>query len=208
MQFFLPITLLIAAVAAQDTKCAAEPIVETCLSSENAKVEACSATDYDCQCAAYQAVATCYNNCPNDARASPAQNQVTIFCQQASLYGSATTSATTSASTAAASHCYDGTKLRGPENNSFVTVTPAPVTVTAALVLPTPAPDLRNDGGPRRLQPTTPDLGLNQSFIVISSEAIFGFLAGIVATWLLIVAGLAIWRKAKRRARRKLDEFQ
>ncbi|KAL3297255.1 hypothetical protein RB213_007856 [Colletotrichum asianum] len=96
----------------------------------------------------------------------------------------------------------------GPRTTVFVTVTPAPVTVTAALVLPTPAPDLRNDGGPRRLQPTTPDLGLNQSFIVISSEAIFGFLAGIVATWLLIVAGLAIWRKAKRRARRKLDEFQ
>ncbi|KAJ0387885.1 hypothetical protein COL922a_001437 [Colletotrichum nupharicola] len=97
MQFFLPITLLIAAVAAQDTKCAAEPIVETCLSSEKAKVEACSATDYDCQCAAYQAVATCYNNCPNDARASSAQNQVTIFCQQASLYGSAAQRKTASA---------------------------------------------------------------------------------------------------------------
>ncbi|KAF6839816.1 hypothetical protein CMUS01_04156 [Colletotrichum musicola] len=88
MKFFLPIALLAAAVAAQDPKCDAEPIVEACLASENAKVEACSTTDYDCLCAAYQSVATCYNNCPKDSRASPAQNQVTIFCQQASLYGS------------------------------------------------------------------------------------------------------------------------
>ncbi|KAF9882145.1 hypothetical protein CkaCkLH20_00181 [Colletotrichum karsti] len=117
MKFLLPITLLAAAVAAQTTavssggtvKCDAENIVETCLQSENAKVQACSPTDYDCQCAAYQAVATCYNNCPKDVRAAPAQQQVGIYCQQASLYGSAAQRKTQSvasgtASAAVASH--------------------------------------------------------------------------------------------------------
>ncbi|KAK2755141.1 hypothetical protein CKAH01_01033 [Colletotrichum kahawae] len=127
MQFFLPITLLIAAVAAQDTKCAAENIVETCLSSENAKVAACSPTDYDCQCAAYQAVATCYNNCPNDARASPAQNQVTIFCQQASLYGSAAQRKTASvasgsATAAVASNSATATPTTGSSASAIASV--------------------------------------------------------------------------------------
>ncbi|KAK2004152.1 hypothetical protein LX36DRAFT_477262 [Colletotrichum falcatum] len=102
MQFFYPLALALAAVAAaQDDKCDAAPIVEACLTSENAKVDACNATDYDCKCAGYQAVATCYNNCPNDSRAAPAQSQVTIFCQQASLYGSAAMRSKTEAAAAA-----------------------------------------------------------------------------------------------------------
>ncbi|KAK0385068.1 hypothetical protein NLU13_7546 [Sarocladium strictum] len=85
--------------------CEADYIVERCLSTETDKVEACDPTDYDCQCAAYEAVATCYNNCPNDPRAAPAQNQVQVFCQQASLHNTKTTatssgSKTTSAPTA------------------------------------------------------------------------------------------------------------
>ncbi|GKT52542.1 uncharacterized protein ColSpa_12723 [Colletotrichum spaethianum] len=90
MKFFYPLALALAAVvAAQDDDCDAAPIVEACLTSENAKVKDCDPVDYDCLCAAYQAVATCYNNCPKDTRAAPAQQQVTVFCQQASLYGSA-----------------------------------------------------------------------------------------------------------------------
>ncbi|WYZ41668.1 hypothetical protein EsH8_V_000563 [Colletotrichum jinshuiense] len=89
MKFFLPVALLVAAVAAQDPNCDAAPIVESCLTSERAKVTACNTDDYDCLCAAYQAVATCYNNCPKDPRASSAQGTVTTYCQQASVYGSA-----------------------------------------------------------------------------------------------------------------------
>ncbi|KAF3809251.1 hypothetical protein GCG54_00011447 [Colletotrichum gloeosporioides] len=146
MQFFLPITLLIAAVAAQDTKCAAEPIVETCLSSETAKVEACSATDYDCQCAAYQAVATCYNNCPNDARASSAQNQVTIFCQQASLYGSAAQRKTASVASGSATAAV-------ASNSATATPTTGSSASATASVSATSTPNLgvgqlaRNTGG-------------------------------------------------------------
>jgi cell division septation protein DedD len=33
---------------------------------------------------------SCFNNCPDDSRASSAQSQVQIYCQQASLYGTRT----------------------------------------------------------------------------------------------------------------------
>ncbi|KAK1654446.1 hypothetical protein BDP81DRAFT_415748 [Colletotrichum phormii] len=121
MKFFYPLALALAAVvAAADDDCDAAPIVEACLTSENAKVKDCNSTDYDCLCAAYQAVATCYNNCPKDSRASPAQNQVTIFCQQASLNGSAAmrktqsvVSATGSATGAVASASASATAATG-----------------------------------------------------------------------------------------------
>ncbi|KAF6813015.1 hypothetical protein CSOJ01_04848 [Colletotrichum sojae] len=174
MKFFLPIALLAAAVAAQDPKCDAEPIVEACLASENAKVSlnpvseslglechcwnteeafsegviACNTTDYDCLCAAYQSVATCYNNCPKDSRASPAQNQVTIFCQQASLYGSKAQQKTATPS---------GSATAAVASNA-ATATPSATTgedaaSTTASVSPTSTPNLgvgqlaRNTGG-------------------------------------------------------------
>lgn len=40
------------------SSCEADYIVERCLSTETDKVEACDPTDYDCQCAAYEAIAT------------------------------------------------------------------------------------------------------------------------------------------------------
>lgn len=56
MKLLLPIALFAAAVAAAD--CEAESIVETCLESENKKFEACADDEYDCQCAAQEAIAT------------------------------------------------------------------------------------------------------------------------------------------------------
>jgi hypothetical protein len=41
----------------------------------------------------------CYNNCPNDPRASSAQNQVLVFCQQASLHNTKTKTTATSTGT-------------------------------------------------------------------------------------------------------------
>ncbi|KEZ45212.1 hypothetical protein SAPIO_CDS2676 [Scedosporium apiospermum] len=90
MKFFLPLALLAAAVSAQQ-ECAAEVIVQTCLESEGNKFKACGATDYDCQCAAQQAISTCYNNCPGDSRKTEAEGQVSIYCGNASLYGNKAT---------------------------------------------------------------------------------------------------------------------
>ncbi|KAF4446926.1 phospholipase d1 protein [Fusarium austroafricanum] len=114
MKFLWSLALFAAAASAQSTtdsgaaapsasgKCEAEYIVKRCLETENAKVEDCKANDWDCLCASYEAVATCFNNCPDDPRASSAQSQVKINCQQASLYGTATKATKTSSHTATA----------------------------------------------------------------------------------------------------------
>ncbi|OHE95361.1 hypothetical protein CORC01_09372 [Colletotrichum orchidophilum] len=151
MKFFYPLALALAAVvAAADDDCDAAPIVEACLSSENVKVNDCNSTDYDCLCAAYQAVATCYNNCPKDPRAAPAQGQVTIFCQEASLYGSAAMRKTQSVAAATGS-----ASAAVATNSATATATAASGTAssTASASSSTSTPNLgvgqlaRNTGG-------------------------------------------------------------
>jgi hypothetical protein len=70
MKFFWSLALLAAAASSQSVTdsdaaspsasggCDAEYIVKRCLETENAKVEACKPNDWDCFCAAYEAVAT------------------------------------------------------------------------------------------------------------------------------------------------------
>ncbi|KAM0287237.1 hypothetical protein ACHAQH_000551 [Verticillium albo-atrum] len=100
MKFFIPLTLLaVTAVTAQDPDCEANYIVETCLGSEMKKIEACSTLDYECMCAASEAIATCFNNCPNDTRGATYRSQVTVNCQNASLYGTAARHAATATDT-------------------------------------------------------------------------------------------------------------
>ncbi|KYK60380.1 hypothetical protein DCS_01517 [Drechmeria coniospora] len=104
MKFFVPLTLLVAAGVSADgtASCDADFIVTQCLSTELPKAQACKTTDYDCLCAAYQSIATCYNNCPNDPRVSTAQGQVTQFCMNASVFGDRAVAAKTAAAAAAA----------------------------------------------------------------------------------------------------------
>ncbi|KAL7793571.1 hypothetical protein V8C37DRAFT_401874 [Trichoderma ceciliae] len=65
--------------------CLADYILEDCLKSTTLTANSCKPTDYDCLCAAYQAVLTCYNNCPNDIRGPSVQQQVDSYCRTASL---------------------------------------------------------------------------------------------------------------------------
>ncbi|GFP56124.1 hypothetical protein ACSS6W_006344 [Trichoderma asperelloides] len=71
--------------------CLADYILEDCLKSTTTNAGNCSATDYVCLCAAYQAVLTCYNNCPSDIRAPSVQQQVDSYCRTASLLATTTT---------------------------------------------------------------------------------------------------------------------
>ncbi|KAJ6440402.1 CFEM domain-containing protein [Purpureocillium lavendulum] len=96
MKFLVPLALLAAAAVSAEDKtggdsnsdCLADYIVTNCLASETKKASDCAAADWDCLCAAYEAIATCYNNCPKDPRAAPAKQQVGTYCANASLYGS------------------------------------------------------------------------------------------------------------------------
>ncbi|KAK3394891.1 hypothetical protein B0H63DRAFT_61530 [Podospora didyma] len=101
MKFFLlPLALFASAAVAQTSACAADYIVDTCLLNEKAKFDACPGGDYDCQCAAYQNIVTCYNNCPNDPEKFSADGQRQIFCGYASQYPSKTIKASVPTSTA------------------------------------------------------------------------------------------------------------
>ncbi|AEO64528.1 uncharacterized protein THITE_2110760 [Thermothielavioides terrestris NRRL 8126] len=102
--FLFPLAVLASSAAAQTSSaCAADYIVEACLTSEKAKLAACQNTDYVCQCNEYQNMITCFNNCPNDPREKDVAGQRDIFCGYASQFASTTTpaAAKTSASTPA-----------------------------------------------------------------------------------------------------------
>jgi hypothetical protein len=89
--FFATFLSILHLIAAQDSNCAAEPVVTVCLASTGLAVTACGASDFACLCSAYQSVATCYNNCPDDARAPSANALVTQNCALASQYVSTKT---------------------------------------------------------------------------------------------------------------------
>jgi hypothetical protein len=60
MKFLASFAILaaVAGVSAQDKDCKANYIVDRCLATETDKATSCGATDWDCQCAAYEAIAT------------------------------------------------------------------------------------------------------------------------------------------------------
>ncbi|EGX93761.1 hypothetical protein CCM_02030 [Cordyceps militaris CM01] len=131
MKFLAAFTLLVAAgVTAQDMNCEAEYIVSRCLKTETDKVTACDQTDFNCLCAAYQAVATCYNNCPNDTRGPSAVANVTAYCRNVT-----TTAASSRATAAPTASSSIATKLDGAPPTSaagFVSGSATPTSGSSA----------------------------------------------------------------------------
>jgi len=83
------------AAAQPSSTCAAEYIVQQCLSSTQAVLTGCATNDFSCMCPAQQAVVTCYNNCPGDPQQTIAQGLAQQYCQFASIYDTTTTAAPT-----------------------------------------------------------------------------------------------------------------
>ncbi|ROV92373.1 hypothetical protein VMCG_09152 [Cytospora schulzeri] len=81
------------------SSCGAEYIVEQCLTDTESTQKNCDTTDYSCQCAAYQAEATCFNNCPGDSRQATYEGLVSQYCALASQYSTTNTAPATAAST-------------------------------------------------------------------------------------------------------------
>ncbi|KAH6842561.1 hypothetical protein B0I37DRAFT_417732 [Chaetomium sp. MPI-CAGE-AT-0009] len=89
MKFFLlPLAVMASSAMAQTTAaaCGADYIVEACLGSEEAKLANCKTEEWDCLCAQWESILTCYNNCPNDSRQPTAAGQRDIFCGYASQF--------------------------------------------------------------------------------------------------------------------------
>jgi hypothetical protein len=81
---------------------------------------------------------SCYTNCPKDDRASSAQNQVVIMCQNASLYGSKAQASKTAAvtgsqtSVAAAASTTADEEEKDDAKNAEQSTAPASSTTTSA----------------------------------------------------------------------------
>lgn len=58
-------------------------IIQTCLGSTQAQLNACGDNDWDCLCTQSTNVLTCYNNCPSDPNAFGAQQTQTSYCNAA-----------------------------------------------------------------------------------------------------------------------------
>ncbi|KAL7896492.1 hypothetical protein HDV63DRAFT_401299 [Trichoderma sp. SZMC 28014] len=97
--------------------CLADYILEDCLKSTTANANNCNPTDYTCLCAAYQAIYTCYNNCPSDIRAPAVQNQVDSYCRTASLLATTTTTTHKSKTSAASSSGESSATEASPGND-------------------------------------------------------------------------------------------
>jgi hypothetical protein len=82
-----------AIAAATGGACAAQDILNKCVSDTTDIVSSCAPNDYGCLCQKYQAVLTCYNNCPNDQGMAGAQAEVNSNCQAASQNPTTTASA-------------------------------------------------------------------------------------------------------------------
>ncbi|KFH41700.1 hypothetical protein ACRE_075880 [Hapsidospora chrysogenum ATCC 11550] len=132
MKFFLPLAALAAGVAAQSTSaptarpssgsddCLADYILNRCLETEMPKAEACDINDYECQCAAYEAIATCFNNCPDDTRAAAVRTQVTAYCSQVQSTGTPSSTMATTTSRATLSDTSTSAEERPSNTDSFI----------------------------------------------------------------------------------------
>ncbi|EGR52594.1 uncharacterized protein TRIREDRAFT_119963 [Trichoderma reesei QM6a] len=113
------------APATPGSTCLADYILEDCLSSTTKTANSCKPTDYECLCAAYQAVLTCYNNCPNDIRAPSVQQQVDSYCRTATLLNPKTTATKAKPSQSQESSGSEETSASSPSNNDEASATDA-----------------------------------------------------------------------------------
>ncbi|KAJ2867214.1 hypothetical protein GGI22_001117 [Coemansia erecta] len=63
--------------------CAAQNILDNCLSQQKTVFSMCSYSDWACKCSAQKAVAGCFNNCPMDDAKSSYESQIIVFCNAA-----------------------------------------------------------------------------------------------------------------------------
>ncbi|KEQ67211.1 uncharacterized protein M437DRAFT_37795 [Aureobasidium melanogenum CBS 110374] len=70
--------------AATTSSCAAQTVLDLCVSQQSARNSQCAANDYDCLCTGYSNLVVCYNQCPNDPNAFSASQYKVQYCQAAS----------------------------------------------------------------------------------------------------------------------------
>ncbi|EED23963.1 GPI anchored serine-threonine rich protein [Talaromyces stipitatus ATCC 10500] len=104
------LTIGLAAAHSRRAACAAQNILDACLATEQAQLQACGVNDWSCLCEQSNNVLTCYNNCPGDDGHFGAQQRMTSYCNAAKAYSpsSISSSAVSSATSAHASESSGG----------------------------------------------------------------------------------------------------
>ncbi|USP76742.1 hypothetical protein yc1106_04016 [Curvularia clavata] len=111
MRFSTAVAVTVAAsaslVAAQN-KCAAQNIVDTCVTSYQSRIDACNkkGNDFICLCDVYRDVLVCYNNCPDSQDRPPVENTVTSYCNAAEPLRAAASSSMASVASVAATQSH------------------------------------------------------------------------------------------------------
>lgn len=120
------------AASALAADCAAQNIVDACVSGYQERIKGCqkAANDWICMCDVYTDVLTCYNNCPDSNEKPPVQNQVTQYCTAAEPYVAPPPLKSTTANT-------HPNSLRAAASSSMASV--ASVARTATTATPTSA---------------------------------------------------------------------
>ncbi|KAI8624834.1 hypothetical protein F5Y19DRAFT_480212 [Xylariaceae sp. FL1651] len=117
----ITIAMLATFVSADDGHCAAQNILDSCLSTTQGYLGSCSSQDWSCLCE------KCFNNCPSDGRKVDCGNQQKLYCMNASLYQTAT----------AGPKSYTWGKPSGPSwSESYAVATTAPNAPKETLTAP------------------------------------------------------------------------
>ncbi|KAL2832024.1 hypothetical protein BDW59DRAFT_139565 [Aspergillus cavernicola] len=79
--------------------CEAQNILDTCIRSIQAQVDACGPNEWGCLCEQTNNLLTCYNNCPEDTGRTGVEQQRVSYCNAAGLVSSSSTTSRTATST-------------------------------------------------------------------------------------------------------------
>ncbi|KAJ5610811.1 hypothetical protein N7510_007530 [Penicillium lagena] len=91
MRYTTAISVIIAASASlaladSDSKCAAQKVVDQCITDMKFQLENCDTGDWECMCTHSTNVVDCYNNCPEDSERLGAQQIRQQNCANARAY--------------------------------------------------------------------------------------------------------------------------
>lgn len=96
--------------------CAAQNILDACLTTEKPQLADCPPNDWKCLCTQSTNVNTCYNNCPGHPDQFGAQQTMTSYCNAAKAYDTSSTSssmATSASASASAAGAATATQSSG-----------------------------------------------------------------------------------------------
>ncbi|GAB7356893.1 hypothetical protein MBLNU459_g7755t1, partial [Dothideomycetes sp. NU459] len=71
--------------AASGYSCAAQTVLDACVSQLQPYTTECTGNDWNCLCNSWTNLQTCYNNCPGDPKAYSVGQSKSTYCQAAAV---------------------------------------------------------------------------------------------------------------------------